>query len=137
MNGREVENVETHGRDLRQLPLDIRERAMLSWNGGSRAREHLVPAGKTCSLAIDAERKIGRKPNGVAQVRMGSHQPVSFFAQRVFPDGPSLLRQIFQRFRRLMKLARVAATSACSALVHENGATPKRELDITEIKVRA
>ena len=72
MDGRQVDDVEPHGRRALQLALGITERPVTA--GHARAREELVPCGEARALAIHHQLVFPLAPRGVGAVEVTFHQ---------------------------------------------------------------
>src|SRR4051794_26686882 len=94
MDRRQVEDVESHFRDARQLRLDVAERS-------GRARKELVPRAEGGTARIDFDRKFAAVARGELPLRVARDQieklvireRVNFVARFVvtFDDGDVML----------------------------------------------
>src|SRR5450756_2438377 len=73
MDGRQVQDVESHLRDLWEAAFDVAERPVLA-GFPRRAREELVPRGKARSFRLDDDLELLRIGHRKALVRVAIHQ---------------------------------------------------------------
>ena len=90
MNGRQVEHVESHLRDARQLTLDVVQRA-------GRAREHLVPGTELRALAVDLDHHLDRVARRKSPLGVAPHQVEQI-------EAPHLLDLLFDRIVALERV---------------------------------
>ena len=74
MDGRQVEDVESHVRHVRQLGPHVGEGAVAVRVGGGRTREHLVPGAETGPLPV-GHHGVDLRRRGVCRVAEPVHQP--------------------------------------------------------------
>ncbi len=73
MDGRQVHDIEAHGRDALQLTLGVLEGGVQPV-AARRAREHLVPGGEARPLAIGHHRVLARAPGRALPVEVAGHE---------------------------------------------------------------
>ena len=69
VDGRQVQDVEPHPRDVGQAAFGLAERRAPAWLGTGGAREHLVPRTHSCALAIDGHAEHWLGSRGARSVR--------------------------------------------------------------------
>ncbi len=74
MNGREIEDVKTHTRQIGQTCLTILECPVLAWQRRAGARKHLVPGAEAGLVTVHHHRELTWGGSGKTAVRIQGHQ---------------------------------------------------------------
>jgi len=70
MDGRQIQDIETHSRHVREARLDVAKRPVPVWFAGGRAGKQLIPAAELRALSVSHELECGagsEAPVGVAR----------------------------------------------------------------------
>src|SRR6266851_261837 len=75
MNGRKIENVKTHTRQVGQTCLASLEGTVLAWHRRAGAWKHLIPGAKAGLVTVHHHRELAWGGGGKTAVRIQGHEP--------------------------------------------------------------